>query len=40
MKEYYSYSIRNYYNLFSIPFLLLITFLFLIQVKGVYEIYI
>ena len=40
MKEYYTYSVKNYYNLFSIPFLLLITFLFLIQVKGIYELYI
>jgi hypothetical protein len=40
IKEYYSYTVRTYYHLFTIPFLLLVAFLFLIQVKGVYPLYI
>ena len=40
LKEYYSYSVRNYYQFFALPFLILMTFLFLMQVKGVYSVYI
>jgi hypothetical protein len=40
MKEYYSYVSRKNYDLFAIPFLILIAFLFLVQVKGVYSLYI
>lgn len=40
MKEYYTYVSRKNYDLFAIPFLILIAFLFLVQVKGVYSLYI
>ena len=40
MRQYYSYSLRNYHHFFTLPFLLLIAFLFLIQIKGVYSLYI
>lgn len=36
MKEYFLYSVTNYYNLILLPFLLSLVFLILLQVKGTY----
>lgn len=37
MREYYQYSVTNYYNLILLPFLIVALFLLLLLIKGTYE---
>ena len=39
MKSYYTYTLKNNYNIFIIPFITLALFLFTLQLKGVYDMY-
>ena len=39
MKSYYSFTAKNNNNLIIIPFIILIMFLFTLQLKGVYDMY-
>jgi hypothetical protein len=36
MKQYFTYSSKTYYNVIMIPMLLLVIFMMILQVKGVY----
>ena len=38
MKEYYTYSIKNYYHFLMLPFLTIAVFLLALQIKGTYEL--
>jgi hypothetical protein len=39
IKQYYSFTVENIYYVIMIPFIAIIFFLFTIQLKGVYELY-
>lgn len=38
MRQYFSYTVKNYFNLIMIPMLALLIFLLALQIKGVYEL--